>query len=357
MSKPRVRIFGVIAIVVVALGAIFIPQYFIDTPDDEAPVAVVGQKRPPLPVYIYVAEPSFLVDGIPTSGSLMPNEEVDISSEISGKVTHIYFSEGTQVAKGEILVKVNDEDLQAQLKRAKFQESLLAERLERQRILLQREAISREAFDQLQTDYNMLQADIELLNVRIDKTEIKAPFAGVIGFRYISEGSYVQPSTPITSLIDKSVLKVEFSIPEKYVNRSLLNSTITFSTENSTDQYTARIYAIESQLDSKTRTMTLRALYNNAGMILSPGMSARVTVASDTKNDAIMIPSEAIIPALDGKSVWLMRGGKAVQTQIETGIRTASTVEVTEGVALGDTLITTGILQLREGMDVIASEQ
>ncbi|MDZ7635321.1 MAG: efflux RND transporter periplasmic adaptor subunit [Bacteroidales bacterium] len=169
-----------------------------------------------LPVTGTVAKPSYLTSGIRSAGSLLANEEVDIVSKVSGKVTGVYFKEGSNVKKGQLLVKIYDEDLQAQLQRAEIQEKLLSEKLERQRILLAKDAVSRESFDQLQTDYNVILADINLLRVRIAETEVRSPFDGAIGFRYVSEGSYVQPSVKIAHLIDPSILKLQFAIAEKY---------------------------------------------------------------------------------------------------------------------------------------------
>ena len=179
----------------------------------------MGKGR--LPVTGIIAKNSVVAAGFPVNGSLLANEEVDLVAEIVGKVRKIYFQEGVAVKKGQLLLKVDDADLQAQLTRAEFQKKLLAEKLERQRILLKRESISREAFDQLQTDYNMLEADIELLKVKISRTEIRAPFDGVMGFRYVSEGSYVQPSSQIARIVDNSTLKYEFNIPEKYADNNL----------------------------------------------------------------------------------------------------------------------------------------
>ncbi len=165
-----------------------------------------------------------------SAGTLLANEEVDIVSKVPGKVTGVFFNEGSTVKKGQMLVKIYDEDLQAQLQRAQIQEKLLAEKLERQRVLLSKDAVSRESFDQLQTDYNVTVADINLLKVKIAETEVRAPFDGVIGFRYVSDGSYVQPSVKIAHLIDYSELKLEFAIPEKYVSQPLMGMKVSFTT-------------------------------------------------------------------------------------------------------------------------------
>lgn len=305
-----------------------------------------------LPVNATIAKPSYLTSGIRSAGSLLANEEVDIVSKVSGKVTGVYFKEGSTVKKGQLLVKIYDEDLQAQLRRTEIQEKLLSEKLERQRILLTKDAVSRESFDQLQTDYNVSLADINLLKVRIAETEVRSPFNGVIGFRYVSEGSYVQPSVKIAHLIDPSVLKLEFAISEKYVSADLMGKRISFQTEGYTDEFFATVYAVDYRIDPTTRTIGLRARYNNRDRRLVPGMFASLTLITDENQNALQIPTEAIVPEMNEKMVWVARSGRARLVPVVTGTRTASMIEVVSGLAAGDTVLTTGLMQLRENMAV-----
>jgi membrane fusion protein (multidrug efflux system) len=207
---------------------------------------------------LFVVESAEFSNGIQAVGTLLANEEVEIISEITGKIIGIYFEEGKRVTKNQLLVKVEDTDLQAQLKRAEHQLKLVSERLERQKILLNKDAVSREEFDQVQTDYNILLADIELLKTKIDKTEIRVPFSGTIGFRNISIGSYLQPNTSIGYLSDQNELKIEFSIPEKYVSASLVGKKILFKTELSDAEYEAVVYAVDPKVDITTRTVLVR---------------------------------------------------------------------------------------------------
>jgi membrane fusion protein (multidrug efflux system) len=306
----------------------------------------------PLPVTAIIARTSYLTNGIRSAGSLLANEEVDIVSKVSGKVTGVFFTEGSVVKKGDLLVKIYDEDLQAQLKRSEIQEKMLAEKLERQRVLLSKDAVSREDFDQLQTDYNVILADINLLKVRIAETEVRAPFDGVIGFRYVSEGSYVQPSVKIAHLTDPSMLKLEFAIPEKYVSESLMGKRVSFYTQGYNDEFFATVYAIDHQVDEATRTIGVRARYDNRDRRLVPGMFADLTLITDEKLNAIQIPTEAIVPEMNEKRVWLARNGKAALVPVVTGIRTEDKVEVTSGIAAGDTVLTSGLMQLRQSMPI-----
>ncbi|MDX9773516.1 MAG: efflux RND transporter periplasmic adaptor subunit [Bacteroidales bacterium] len=309
-----------------------------------------GQSQ--LPVTGTIAKSSYLTNGIRSAGSLLANEEVDIVSKVSGKVTGVYFKEGSRIHKGDLLVKIYDEDLQAQLRRSEIQEKMLAEKLERQRVLLAKDAVSRESFDQLQTDYNVILADINLLKVRIAETEVRAPFDGIIGFRYVSEGSYVQPSVKIAHLTDLSVLKLEFAIAEKYVSADLAGKKISFQTEGYPDEFFATVYAVDYRIDETTRTIGLRARYNNRDGRLVPGMFVSLTLITDENQNALQIPTESIVPDMNEKKVWVSKEGKAKMVPVVTGTRTATMVEVLSGLAVGDTVLTTGLMQLRENMPV-----
>lgn len=305
-----------------------------------------------LPVTGIVARHSVVANGFPVTGTLLANEEVDLVAEIVGKVRKIYFQEGSWVRKGDLLLKVDDADLQAQLMRSEFQKKLMSEKLERQRILLKRESISREAFDQLQTDYNMLEADIELLKVKISRTEIRAPFNGMMGFRYVSEGSYVQPSTRIAHIVDHSILKYEFSIPEKYADKDLKGKEVYFKVTGSDKLYQAEIYAVDPLVDLKTRSVSMRARFKNSNNELMPGMFAKGNLVFGGKDEFIAVPTEAVVPEMDGKRIWLVKSGKAVSVPVETESRDEKNVEVISGVQPGDTVLTGGLMQLREGMTV-----
>lgn len=299
-----------------------------------------------------VAKYSVSTNGISANGTLLANEEVDLVAEIVGKVRKIYFQEGSHVKKGELLLKVDDADLQAQLSRAEFQEKLMTEKLERQRILLKRESISREAFDQLQTDYNMLQADIELLRVKISRTEIRAPFDGVMGFRYVSEGSYVQPSSQVARIVDNSVLKFEFAVPERYANHNLKGREIAFRVTGQDKLFKANVYAIDPLIDRKTRMILLRAQFQNKNGEVMPGMFAKGNLLIEGQSEYIGVPTEAVVPEMDGKRMWILRSGKAESVAIETESRNEKIVEVVSGIQPGDTVMTGGLLELREGMNV-----
>lgn len=359
-KKSSLRLWIIVAIVAVVAIIIVVPQYLISTTDDK-PVATApadkgakgakgGGKAIPVLVAEVVSER--VLDGIPAVGSLRPWEQVEMTAETSGKVIDVLFDEGKTVNKGQVLLKINDDDLQAQLQRYEFQEKTLAEKLERQRILFSREAISQEQFDAVQTEYNVLRADMDLLRVKIARCVVQAPFAGTVGFRLVSLGAYITPGTPITTLVDLSRLRVEFSIPEKYNTMDLVGMKVFFTTPGSPVQNEAQIYAMEPQVDEKTRTIVLRASYNNASLRLRPGMTAVVTIPTMALVNRLLVPTEAIIPSMEGKSVWVVKDGHATSVNVATGVRLEKLIEVTRGLAVGDSVIITGLMQMREGAAV-----
>lgn len=341
-----------VALPIALAAGIIIPRLGGSSSSSTGAKAPGSAARGNLPVTGIIAKNSMTANGIPVNGTLLANEEVELVAEIVGKVRKIYFQEGSFVKKGQLLLKVDDADLQAQLTRSEFQKKLLSEKLERQRILLKRESISREAFDQLQTDYNMLEADIELLKVKISRTEIRAPFDGEMGFRYVSEGSYVQPSSKIATIVDNSVLKYEFYVPERYADNSLKGREVFFKVTGNDKLFSANVYAVDPLIDIKTRMILLRARFQNKNHELMPGMFAKGNIVFGGKNEFIAVPSEAVVPEMDGKRLWVVRNGKAASVPVETESRDEKNVEVTSGIVVGDTVLTGGLMQLREGMGV-----
>ncbi len=338
-----------IGIPVLLIGALVVGR-LMNTPSGES--VKENKSGTLIPVNAFVVKPFKLSSDIQAVGTLLPNEEVDLVAETTGKIIGIYFEEGQHVEKGALLLKVDDADLQAQLKRALFQQKLLSEKLERQRILFEKDAVSREEFDQVQTDYNLIEADISLLKVKIDKTELRAPFSGTLGFRNVSLGAYLQPSTIVTRLVDDKLLKVEFSVPEKYAGKALVGSTVQFTTESSNKKFNATVYAVDSKVDSDTRTIAIRARCENPGRLLAPGMFARLNLITRVSNHALLIPTQSVVPEMEGKKVWRLNSGKAHSIIVETGQRTENKIEVTSGLSVGDTILVTGLMQVKEGIAV-----
>jgi membrane fusion protein, multidrug efflux system len=313
-------------------------------------------KGGPVPVNVMVIQSQVLDNVIKTTGTIIPNEEVEVRSEISGRITNINFKEGQQVAKGQTLIKINDADLQAQLEKLGYQKKLAQVNEERQHKLLDKEAISQREYDISITNLNSINADIDNLKAQIAKTVIRAPFNGRMGLRYVSMGSYLSPATKITTLTSVVPAKIDFAVPAKYANAVGRGTNISFTTENGNDNFKGIVYAVEPKIDPNTRTVMLRATSPNAGGRLIPGAFARIEIILNSKKGAIVIPTEAVIPDLQGHKVFVVRNKKAAFISVEVGTRTDRDIEIYSGLSIGDTLITSGILMVKPGGDVEIKE-
>lgn len=299
-----------------------------------------------------VVQPRILENSIMTTGNVIANEEVELRSEVPGRIVAINFAEGSLVNKGSLLLKIDDRELQAQLKKLQVDEKQAADDLYRKEKLLELKAVSQEEYDKAFNTHGIALAEIELVKTQISKTEIYAPFSGQIGLRQVSPGGFVSSSSLVARLQQTDPVKVDFAIPEKYRGKVQKGTLIKFRVEGNDSSFTGHIYAMEPKIDPATRNVSLRALCPNPKGTLVPGSFAKVEIVLDNIQDALVIPSEAIIPMMNGEKVFVCRNGKAGSQIIETGIRTEREVEVTSGLNSGDTLITTGLLQLRENTDV-----
>jgi len=355
MNK-RVKLVVTIIIIVFIAGVIFYPKYkpFIAGKmkgEIEGP-GPSRQQQQKLNVVGYVIVPTDMSELINQTGTLNPDEEVNLSFETSGKIVKINFTEGTRVKKGDLLAKMNDKPLQAQLEKLEVQLKMAESKEFRQRSLLDKDAISQESYDQIQTDVQSIKADINLVKARISETELRAPFDGMLGVRDVSEGSFATSSTRITKLVKIKPLKIQFSISEKYTSEIKIGYPITFRIVGSDKVFSATVYAIEPKIDIDTKTIVLRALYPNDNEELKPGRYASVSLELSKKEGAISIPTEAVIPEMEGEKVFVYRNGRAKSAKITIGLRTASNIQITDGLKFGDTLLTTGIMQLRENLPV-----
>ena len=295
-------------------------------------------------------------DRIHTSGTVEANEVVELSAESAGIITGIYFEEGTEVEEGELLVKINDSELQAQKQRAMYRLNLAEQREERQRRLLERGGISQDDYDATLNELNVLRADLQLIEAQIDQTELRAPFSGVIGLKYVSVGSYITSTSRIASLQEIDPVKIDFSIPERYLSRVSRGDRIQFHVQGADSTFTGEVYAIEPRIDTQTRTLQIRALSENPETLLFPGAFANITLIMEEINDALMVPAIAVIPELNSQKVFVERDGKVEEVRIQTGIRTSEKVQVIGGLQRRDRVLTTGLLQVRPGMDIEITE-
>lgn len=306
-------------------------------------------QKTPNQVNAVVLQPIKFANELTLTGTIDANEQIELRSEVSGVVKGIYFKEGSFVSKGQTLVKVDDIELRAQLSQAKTLLSLVTENERRAKLLLQKEAISQEEYDVAFAEKQSAQANSQLIQAQIAKTSIVAPFSGKIGLRSISPGSYVTPTTLIAKLVNNSQVKVTFSVPEKYSNIIKPKTDLTFTTTGSKEIFSANVYAIEPAVEQTTRTIQIRALAENKDEKLIPGTFANITLPLEDIIDALLVPTEAIIPIQNGKKIFISERGMAKEVIIETGTRTEKEILVTAGLKAGDTVITSGIMSLKNG--------
>jgi len=298
-----------------------------------------------------VLETQRMADRIATVGTILANEEVDVRSEISGRIEAISFTEGSRVAKGDVLVKIADAELRAQTARAESRLDIAKVEADRQRQLFEQNLTNQREYDNAVNSFQVAKAEADLVRAQLDKTEIRAPFDGKVGLRFVSEGSYVSPATRITSIQDDTPVKVDFSVPERYAGRLATQDHVRFSVQGVGRTFDGTIYAMEPSIDTATRTLRVRATSPNTDGALVPGAFADVEIFLQER-DTIAIPAYALIPELDGHRVFVFAGGKAESRKVAIGTRTDEQVEIIRGLAPGDTLITSAILQLKPGAAV-----
>lgn len=312
----------------------------------EQPTGRRGQQGP-LVVDGYVVRKTSISENIEVPGSLLPFEETQIRAEVGGRVVQMNIQEGAQVKKGTLLVKLFDQDLQAQLKKYEVQLQIREKTQERSAELLKINGISQQDYDLSELDVENLKADIEATRIAISKTEIRAPYAGRLGLRNVSLGAYISPTDVITSLRQIDNLKLEFSVPEKYAKEIVKGYQITFRVDGGERDHVAKVIATENGVDQNTRTLRVRALVNATHRELVPGVFAKVNLRLGKDDNALLVPSQAIIPAARNKQVILFKGDSAAYTIVETGIRDSAFVQVTKGLKEGDTVVTTGLMAIR----------
>lgn len=346
---------------VIVLGAGFLAYQHLMPHENkemkEAPKEAGNRQSKALNVRAVVLSQQGLTDGIFVSGSLVPDEEVNLSFESSGKITDIFFKEGTHVEKGELLAKINDAPLQADLRKKQAQVKLMQDRLFRAKALLEKEAVSKEAFQEAEANLAALEAEIEGVEAQIEQTELRAPFSGIIGLRQVSVGAYATTTTEVATLTKTAPLKVEFNVPERYAGMLPEGTELTFTAEGDLTTRNAKVYASDSRVDPETRTFAIRAIYPNADGKLIPGRYVNVNLVTQRFENTLAVPSEAIVSEMGIDKVFVCKNGKAQPVEIAKGLRTDAMVQVLRGLVPGDTVITSGTMQLRSGQNVVVSVQ
>lgn len=311
-----------------------------------------GTASPPLPVEAFVAESLPVRNTIVVSGSLLPMEQTELRAEISASVVKVLVSEGSAVSRGDLLIKLFDEDLLAQRSKLNAQLDLANETVKRLSNLTRIEGVSRQEFDQAMVQVKLLESELEINRVAISKTEIRAPYNGVVGLRNVSPGSYVTPAVSLLTIRQTGDLKLDFAVAERFAQEIHENLPVRFTVEGDTSEYMAKVVASERAIDTDTRSLKVRATASNKSGKLTPGAFAEVIAELGGKRNSIFVPTQCIVPQGRKKSVVLIRNGAAQFAPVITGLRMQDKIEILEGLNLRDTVATTGILFLKPNAPV-----
>ncbi len=347
MSKTTKSILWLTA-ALVAAGALLLPRLDSSGAGGEGSDAAAE----PLGVETVVMVPHRLVERFATVGTIQADEQIELRSEISGVLREIRFSEGSAVAKGQLLVQIEDAEFVAERDRARHRLELARLREARQQDLLAQGLTSQDEYDLALSQLNVLQAELSLAEAELEKTQIRAPFRGVIGLRSVSRGAALTPQTPIARLQKIDTVKIEFSVPEGQAGRVRVGETITFRVKGTARDQTGEIYALEPNVDFETRSLKARARCANPDGALLPGAFADVELAINAVEDALTVPAIAVIPELGSKKVFVAEEGRAVPRLVDTGVRTDTEVQITRGLEPGDRVIVSAIQRLRSGLPV-----
>lgn len=349
-------------IISIALGIIVISiiAYNIWKRAAEPPVtAKAGNKGPagPTLVQVEVVGQQELERQLSVTGTLMPDEQTDLKTEVAGRVATIQFQEGQVVKKGQVLLSLVADDLEANIRKTEYNLELARTFDERQQKLLAKEAISQQEYDQARNTTLATEADLANLKAQLAKTVVRAPFDGQVGLRYVSLGSYLSPGSLITTLVSTNQLKLDFAIPARYAHLSHVGMPINFTVEGQEKPYQATVYALDPVVDPATRTLKMRAKLPSAGNALRPGAFASVKLVLEQSATALTIPTEAIVPDGDKATVFVVRQGKATPQPVARGQRKATRIEIKQGLSLGDSVIVVGVQLVKPGGAVQAIEK
>lgn len=306
----------------------------------------VVKAPPPMKVDAYIIHPEIFQESIEVPGTIVANEVAEIHPEVSGRIVQLNVAEGQHVKKGTVLARLYDGDLRAQLNKLQIQLSLAQKTEDRQSQLLKIQGISQQDYDISLLQVNSLRADIGILQTSIQKTVIRAPFSGKLGLKAISPGAYVTPASIIAIINQTDQLKLDFTVPEKYIDKIRTGQLVTFTAEGGT-KMGAKVIATESNVTENTRSLTVRGMVMGSTDKILPGAFAKVQLTFDPDPNALLIPTQAVLPQARGKKVILYKAGTAIFADITTGVRDSTRIQVIDGLKAGDTVIVTGLLSVR----------
>lgn len=299
----------------------------------------------------FIVSPQPFNNTVVVTAALQANEQVQLMAPMAGQVLDIYFNEGEKVTAGQSIIRLDDRAWKAQLLGLNAELDAATKDLDRKKQLLTIEGSTQEEVDGLVSKVETLRSQIQQLEINVDLANVKAPFAGTLGLRSFSKGAYMKAGEVITVLTQLDRLKVEFSVAQEHKNSLEVGKVVRVVVTN--DTLEARIYAINPLVDANSRTISVRAiLKQESANTIMPGTFAEVLIATEFVEDALMVPTQAIVPEINDQTVFLYKNGKVERRTVQLGGRNAELVHVATGINAGDTIITTGLLQVKIGMDV-----
>jgi len=320
------------------------------------PAGAAGQAGPPaMMVEVAVAHEDTVVDAIAATGQIEALQSLDLRSDIEGRLVEIYAREGTEVEKGTPLFKVDDAELKAEVARAEADRDLAVQALTRTRDLMSQNASSTADLERAQATAKGTQAQLELLQVRLSHTVVRAPFTGVVGQRFVSLGDYLTTSTRLATVQTVNPQRATFPVPERYAQRLKKGQKVAFRVAALPgEEFTGVVDFIDPVVQLPARTILVKALVPNGRRLLQQGMFIEVRLATEVRPKAVVVPEDAILPLQGASYVWLVRDSKATRRQVGLGVRTPGFVEVRSGVDAGDQVVVGGLELLSEGAPVSA---
>lgn len=317
-----------------------------------------GGGPPPMPVDVATAAEDTVVEQISATGEIEAVQAIEVRPEVDGRIVDILVREGTEVGAGAPLFKVDDAELTAQVARLEAQRDLARQALARTRRLLEQDAASEAELEQAEAQARSTQAELDLQRVRLERTVVRAPFAGVVGERLVSLGDYVTSSTSLVTLQTVNPMRASFEVPERYAVELEDGQRVTFRVAALPDrEFTGVVDFVDPRVRLPARTILVKARVPNPDRRLQAGMFIEARLATEVRPNAVVVPEEAVLQLDQGTFVWVIgSGGQALRRPVTLGIRRPGEAEIRSGVSAGETVITAGMERLYEGANVMPRE-
>lgn len=314
-----------------------------------------ARVRPPTPVEVVAATVDTVVDAVTATGAIEAVQSIELLPEVEGRLVEILAQEGSEVEAGERMFRLDDAELRAQVARLEADRDLAVQAVERARELIAQNAVSQADLDEAEANARSAQAQLDLQEVRLRRTIVRAPFTGVVGARLVSLGDYITTSTPLTTLQTADPQRAVFQVPERYAGRVGVGQRVSFEVAAVNKQFAGIVDFVAPVVELPARTITVKAVVRNQRRELRPGMFIEARLALEVKPRATVIPEDAILPVEGATYVWLVQNATVTRRQVFLGIRTPGFVEVTDGLEPGDEVVVGGLERLSEGAPVIST--